>query len=63
MAFTIEKILNDAHNLSMRLKEHDITADSLIARTQTLHRQVEAMKQVTKFSLNLLSLLQKWIHQ
>lgn len=45
MAFTFEKILNDAHNLSMRLKEHDITADSLIARTQTLHRQVEAMKQ------------------
>lgn len=45
MAFTIEKILNDAHNLSMRLKEHDVTADSLIARTQTLHRQVEAMKQ------------------
>lgn len=46
MALTIEKILGDACNLSMRLKEHDVTADSLISRTQALQHQVEAMKQV-----------------
>lgn len=44
MALAVEKILSDALNLSVRLKEHDITADSLIARTQSLQRQVEAMK-------------------
>lgn len=46
MALAVEKILSDALNLSVRLKEHDITADSLIARTQSLQRQVEAMKRV-----------------
>lgn len=45
MALAIEKILSDACNLSMRLKEHDFTADSLITRTQSLQHQVEAMKQ------------------
>ena len=47
MAFTLEKVLADARKLANRLKDHDGTADSLITQTQTLHKQVDAMKVVS----------------
>ena len=46
MSLSIETILADARKLVVRLKEHDTTADCLIARTQSLHKQFDAMKQV-----------------
>ena len=46
MACSIEKILGDAKQLVNRLREHDSIADTLITQTQSLHRRVDAMKQV-----------------
>ena len=46
MAISVEAILSDARKLVLRLKEHDNSADCLIARMQSLHKQLEAMKQV-----------------
>ncbi|XP_050409826.1 FGFR1 oncogene partner 2 homolog [Patella vulgata] len=45
MALTIERLLEDAHLLITRLKDHDATADILISNTQTLHTRVDGMKQ------------------
>ncbi|KAK6191966.1 hypothetical protein SNE40_003530 [Patella caerulea] len=45
MALTIERLLEDAHLLITRLKDHDATADVLISNTQTLHTRVDGMKQ------------------
>jgi SIKE family len=46
MSLSIETILSDARKLVIRLKEHDATADCLVARTQSLQKQLDAMKQV-----------------
>jgi len=46
MAISVEAILSDARKLVLRLKEHDNSADCLIARMQSLQKQLEAMKQV-----------------
>ena len=46
MSLSVESIIADARKLVVRLKEHDSSADCLIARTQSLHKQLEAMKQV-----------------
>lgn len=46
MAISVEAILADARRLVVRLKEHDSSADCLIARTQSLQKQLDAMKQV-----------------
>ena len=53
MACTIEKVLADARMLVDRLREHDGSAESLIAQTQTLNKRVEAMKQVSALDLQL----------
>lgn len=45
MALSIEKMLGDAQILVARLRDHDSTADILIAHTQTLHKRLDAMKQ------------------
>ncbi|ESO97621.1 hypothetical protein LOTGIDRAFT_208777 [Lottia gigantea] len=45
MALTIDRLLEDAHLLITRLKDHDSTADVLIANTQVLHTRVDGMKQ------------------
>jgi len=46
MAISVEAILSDARKLVLRLKEHDNSADCLIARMQSLQKQLEGMKQV-----------------
>ncbi len=46
MTCTIEKVLADARMLVNRLRDHDGSADTLIAQAQTLHKRVDAMKQV-----------------
>ena len=46
MALSIEQILEDAHTLVGRLKEHDTSAESLISTTQTVCRKIDSMKQV-----------------
>lgn len=45
MAMSVEAILADAQRLVLRLKEHDNSADCLITRTQSLQKQLDAMKQ------------------
>lgn len=45
MAISVEAILADAQRLVLRLKEHDNSADCLITRTQSLQKQLDAMKQ------------------
>ena len=48
MALSIEKLLGDAQILVARLRDHDSTADILIAHTETLHKRLDAMKQVSR---------------
>lgn len=45
MALSVEKLLNDAHTLIVRLKDHDNLADNMISTTQILYNKFEAMKQ------------------
>lgn len=45
MSVTVQQILSDAKRLVTRLREHDNSADNLIAQTQTLNKNVESMKQ------------------
>lgn len=45
MSVTVHQILNDAKRLVSRLKEHDSAADNIISHTQTLYKNVEAMKE------------------
>jgi hypothetical protein len=46
MALSFEKLLNDAKIMVTRLKDHDNSADIIIAQTQTLHNRINSMKQV-----------------
>ncbi|GFX81950.1 FGFR1 oncogene partner 2 homolog [Trichonephila clavipes] len=45
MSVSVNQILNDAKRLVSRLREHDSTADAVISQTQTLYKNVEAMKE------------------
>ncbi|KAL1129598.1 hypothetical protein AAG570_012543 [Ranatra chinensis] len=45
MSLSVEQILLDAKKLASKLKEHDTTAESLINETQSVHKQIDAMKQ------------------
>lgn len=49
MSVTVHQILSDAKRLVSRLKEHDSVADNIISQTQTLYKNVEAMKEVSIF--------------
>jgi len=63
MAISVEAILSDARKLVLRLKEHDNSADCLIARMQSLQKQLEAMKQVVILQFRLIhSLIQDHVH-
>ncbi|XKL64642.1 hypothetical protein PGB90_004728 [Kerria lacca] len=44
MSLTIQQILSDAKKLSDRLKEHDTAADALLSQTQSVYKQIDAMK-------------------
>lgn len=46
MSLTIQQILSDAKRLASRLKEHDTAADVLLSQTQSVYKQLDAMKQV-----------------
>lgn len=46
MSLTIQQILLDAKRLASRLKEHDSAADALLSQTQSVYKQIDAMKQV-----------------
>ncbi|XP_023716910.1 FGFR1 oncogene partner 2 homolog [Cryptotermes secundus] len=45
MSLTIQQILLDAKRLASRLKEHDSAADALLSQTQSVYKQIDAMKQ------------------
>ncbi|XP_034249249.1 FGFR1 oncogene partner 2 homolog [Thrips palmi] len=45
MSLTIQQILSDAKRLASRLKEHDTAADVLLSQTQSVYKQLDAMKQ------------------
>ncbi|XP_059483104.1 FGFR1 oncogene partner 2 homolog [Neocloeon triangulifer] len=45
MSITIQEILLDAKRLACRLKEHDSAADELLSQSQSVFRQIDAMKQ------------------
>ncbi len=47
MSLTIQQILLDAKKLSDRLKEHDTAADALLSQTQSVYKQIDAMKHVS----------------
>ncbi|KAK7604762.1 hypothetical protein V9T40_005948 [Parthenolecanium corni] len=44
MSLTIQQILMDAKKLSDKLKEHDTAADALLSQTQSVYKQIDAMK-------------------
>ncbi|XP_075235015.1 FGFR1 oncogene partner 2 homolog [Lycorma delicatula] len=45
MSLTIQQILLDSERLATRLKEDDSAADVLLSQTQTVYKQIDAMKQ------------------
>ncbi|KAF4523073.1 hypothetical protein B566_EDAN003085 [Ephemera danica] len=45
MSITIQQILLDAKRLASRLKEHDTAADALLSQSQSVFKQIDAMKQ------------------
>jgi hypothetical protein len=45
MSLTIQQLLNDAKRLSNRLREHDASADNIIASSTSVLKEVEAMRQ------------------
>lgn len=47
MSLTIQQILLDAKKLSDKLKEHDTAADALLSQTQSVYKQIDAMKHVS----------------
>lgn len=47
MSLTIQQILFDAKKLSDKLKEHDTAADALLSQTQSVYKQIDAMKHVS----------------
>nr|CAD7575447.1 unnamed protein product [Timema californicum] len=45
MSLTIQQIILDAKRLASRLKEHDSSADVLLSQTQSIYKQIDAMRQ------------------
>ncbi|CAG2063191.1 unnamed protein product, partial [Timema podura] len=45
MSLTIQQIILDAKRLASRLKEHDSSADVLLSQTQSVYKQIDAMRQ------------------
>ncbi|XP_067121473.1 FGFR1 oncogene partner 2 homolog isoform X1 [Centruroides vittatus] len=45
MSLTVHQILNDAKRLVTRLRDHDNTADTIIAQAQSLNKTVESMNE------------------
>ncbi|XP_073998915.1 FGFR1 oncogene partner 2 homolog [Rhodnius prolixus] len=45
MSLTIQQIVLDAKNLALKLKDSNLVADNLISQGQTIHRQMDIMKQ------------------
>jgi len=53
MSLTVQQLLNDAKRLSSRLRDHDQSADHLIARAQEVLKEVDAMRQYQEDVENL----------
>jgi Protein of unknown function (DUF837). len=62
MSLTIQQIILDAKRLASRLKEHDSAADALLSQTQSVYKQIDAMKQVG-FITDLMYISLHVIHQ
>nr|CAD7414114.1 unnamed protein product [Timema cristinae] len=45
MSLTIQQIILDAKRLASRLKDHDTSADVLLSQTQSIYKQIDAMRQ------------------
>lgn len=45
MSLTVQQIVMDAKNLANKLKDSNIAADALLNQGQTVHRQIDTMKQ------------------
>lgn len=45
MSLTVHQILNDAKRLVTRLRDHDNTADTIIAQAQSLNKTMESMNE------------------
>ena len=60
MSLSVESIVEDAKKLALRLREHGSSADCLLARTQSLQKQLEIMKQVSAVLYIFAALWQKW---
>ncbi len=46
MSVSVNKLLTDAKKLVTKLKDYDTNTDRLMARTKTLNKSVETMKEV-----------------
>lgn len=47
MSLTVQQIVMDAKNLANKLKDSNNAADALLNQGQTVHRQIDTMKQVS----------------
>ena len=45
MSLTIQQLLNDAKRLSSRLRDHDASADNIIAASTAVLKEVEGLRQ------------------
>ena len=45
MSLTVQQLLNDAKRLSSRLRDHDTSADNIIAASSSVLKEIEAMRQ------------------
>lgn len=45
MSLTIQQLLNDAKRLSNRLREHDASADNIIAASTSVLKEIEGLRQ------------------
>lgn len=53
MSVTIEQIILDVKRVCNKLKDREALGDSLIVETETVNKQVEAMKEVSRLSQSI----------
>lgn len=54
MSLTVKQIIMDAKTLALKLKESNNAADNLLCQGQSVHRQIDTMKQVYIFQFSFL---------
>jgi len=50
----LQQVLSDARKLATRLRDHDSSADTLLTQAQTMFKQVESMKDVSRVNTQLM---------